>query len=254
MISVPLVSYVLRAALRDRVVLSAIVLSIVMVSLSLFVGDAAIVEKVQFVMVYASGGLRLLAVAAAVLFTAFYIQRSFAQRDIEYLLSRPLSRETFILSHVVALFVLTAVLAVICGLSLLVLSGGQSAAFVGIWTLSLFFEVFLTSLVAFFFGMVLESATVSTLMTLAFYVLARMVGQLLGIMQENVPTWGRAILEPVMKMISMLMPRFDLMTQSSWLVYGPQGAEGVLFLLSQSLAFGFLVIIAAVIDLKRRQF
>lgn len=254
MLNLPLIRYVLHAALRDRVVLSALVLAIVMVSLSLFIGDAAIVEKVQFVMVYASGGLRLLAVAAEVLFTTFYIQRSFAQRDIEYLLSRPLSRESFILSHVAALLFLSAVLSLICGLALFVLSGGQFLTFISLWTLSLFFEVFLTSLVAFFFGMVLESATVSTLMTVAFYVLARMVGQLLGIMQENVPTWGRAILEPVMKMISMLMPRFDLMTQSSWLIYGPQGAEGVLFLLSQSLAFGFLVIIAAVIDLKRRQF
>ncbi len=253
-LNIPLVFYVLKAAVKDRLVLACLALTVLTVSLSLFVGDAAIVEKSQFVVVYTAGGLRVLSVLAVVLFTAFYIQRSFAQRDVEYLLSRPLSRVSFLLSHAVALAVTSGALALLAGAAIAALSYQNLTWFHAIWTLSLFFEVMLMAYVALFFGMVLSSATLSTLAALGFYVLARMTGQLLGIVHENAISWGRQFLGPVTEGISMLIPRFDLMTQSSWLIYGPQGHEGFLFLFAQSGVFALLVLSAAVVDLVRRQF
>ncbi len=250
----PLVGYVLRAALKDRLILSCLTLTVVTVALSLFIGDAAIVERAQFALVYTAGGLRVLVVVAMVLFTAFYIQRSFAQRDVEYLLSRPLSRVQFLLSHAVALAIVSVVLAIVAGGAVATVAGFQNAAPLALWTLSLFCEVMMMGFVALFFGMVLTSATTSTLAALGFYVLARMTGQILGIVNENGVTWGGWLLEPLTKLISILIPRFDLMTQSSWLVYGPQGAEGVLFLVAQTGVFSLLVLAAAVVDLVRRQF
>lgn len=253
-LNVPLILYVLRAAIKDRLVLACLALTVLTVSLSLFVGDAAIVEKTQFVVVYTAGGLRVLSVLAMVLFTAFYIQRSFAQRDVEYLLSRPLSRVSFLLSHAVALAITAAALSALAGAAIAILSYTNLSFDHLTWTLSLFFEVMLMGFVALFFGMVLSSAMLSTLAAFAFYALARMTGQLLGIVHENAIIWGAKFLGPITEVISMLIPRFDLMTQSSWLIYGPQGHEGYLFLFAQSGVFSLLVLSAAVFDLVRREF
>jgi ABC-type transport system involved in multi-copper enzyme maturation permease subunit len=253
-INLPLVGYVLRAAIKDRLILAALALTVLTVSLSLFVGDAAIVEKQQFVLVYAAGSLRALTILTIVLFTAFFIQRSFAQRDVEYLLSRPLTRIQFLLSHAVGSVVIAALLAGVATLALGVLTLHELQPYFLLWGFSLFCEIVLMGLVALFFGMVLTSATTSILSALAFYILARMTGQLLGIVQENGVSWGGEILVPVTKLISLIMPRFDLMTQSSWLIYGPQGIEGILFILAQSSVFALLVVSAAAVDLVRRQF
>ncbi len=148
----------------------------------------------------------------------------------------------------------SAALAVLAGGAIAALAYHDLSWFHGIWTVSLFFDVMLMAFVALFFGMVLSSATLSTLAALGFYVLARMTGQLLGIIHEHAVTWGGRILGPITEVISMITPRFDLMTQSSWLIYGPQGHEGFLFLFAQTGVFALLVLSAAVVDLVRRQF
>ena len=71
LISFPLVGYVLKAAIRDRLFLSLIVLVLVGVSLSIFLGGAAIVESNRFSLVFAASGLRLAGVMGLVLFIVF---------------------------------------------------------------------------------------------------------------------------------------------------------------------------------------
>lgn len=255
MFSLPLVRYVLLAAARDRLIATCVVLTILGVSLSLFVGGAAIVEKQQFVTVFAAGGLRFLSVIAIALFVAFYMQRSFAQRDVEYLLTRPLTRASFIISHAVAIAVVAFILAALSTLAVAVVSWGAiTPAHILLWGASLCAEGLMIGLVALFFAMVLPSATVTALFTFAFYLLARMVGQLLGIIDTHSALWGGDTLGVATKIISTLIPRFDLMTQTSWLVYAPQASEGLLFILAQTLVFSFLVLMASIIDLVRRQF
>lgn len=254
MLSWPLVRYVLLAAVRDRLILSAFALMLVIVALSQFVGGAAVVEKEVFVAVYAAGALRLLCAVAIILFTTFFVERSFERRDVEFFLSCPLSRTGYILSHVVALIVVAGVLTVLAGVALMAASSTVFNPNYLIWLASLFAELAMTGLVALFFAMVLPSAIASTLMVLAFYVLARMMGQLLGIVSAGVAFWGTQILDPVIRAIAVVVPRFDLMTQTSWLVYGPQGNEGFLMIAAQAGAFMLLVIVAALVDLTRRQF
>jgi hypothetical protein len=52
----------------------------------------------------------------------------------------------------------------------------------------------------------------------------------------------------------MLMPRLDLMTQTSWLIYGPGDVIDYAFIVMQALVFIALVLIASIIDLVRREF
>ncbi|MCB9988874.1 MAG: hypothetical protein H6868_06015 [Rhodospirillales bacterium] len=250
LISLPLVGYVLKAAVRDRLFLSLVVLVVIGTSLSIFLGSAAIVEADRFALVFAASGLRLAGVVGLVLFVVFYLRRSFDHKDVEYLLSRSVSRTAFLLSHALALSVLALFMTVlVCGGVFAVAPHLVATGYV-LWSLSLLVEFIIMAFAALFFAMVLSSPTTAALATLALYVLARIIGQILGIIDEynNLP-----IMERTMEVISMVVPRLDLLAQSSWLVYGDATLSPV-FVMAQGLFYGGLLIAAALFDLKRRQF
>jgi hypothetical protein len=122
--------------------------------------------------------------------------------------------------------------------------------------------------------MVLSSAAGSALAALGFYALSRMVGVLLGIMDLPPANWVFAVLGSVMKLISILIPRLDMMGQTTWLVYGAGGAGGIKFMQDagayasavvghlglagfiglQGIVFVGLLLAAASYDFMRKQF
>ena len=71
-----LVLYVLKAAVRDRLVAALFLAMLVAVSLSLFMGSAAVSEKGNFAIVFAGAGLRLAGIFGLVLFAVFFIRRA----------------------------------------------------------------------------------------------------------------------------------------------------------------------------------
>ncbi len=249
-----LVRYVLKAAFRDRILISVLLLVVLGTSVSVFMGSSAVLEKSQFALVYTSGGLRFLSVLGLVLFIVFHVRRSFDTKDVEYLLSRPISRTSFLFSHVMAF----SILAVFIGLATFaaVLVVAPKAVGYGhlLWGASLLVELVVMANAALFFSLVLPSAATGALATFSFYALARMIGQLLGISQSGIVLPGDKFLVFIMKLISLLIPRLDLMGQSSWLVYPPDDSVGLVFILVQGILFSFMIVCAALIDLVRRQF
>lgn len=256
MISAALVRYVLTAAIRDRLLLSILAVVGLGVCLSLFSASSALIEQNQFAVVYMASGLRILGLAGLMLFAVFFIRRLFDSRDIEYLLSRPISRISLILSMASALSILAvgagALLTLI--VSLFAHKIGQVSGLL-LWMSGVTAEFVLIVNVALFFAMVLSSPVTAGMAVMGFYVLGRMIGQLLGIAQ-NPPVFfpGYELINGLMKLVSMLIPRLDLMTQTSWLIYGAGTVEDYGFIILQTLVFVVLVLTAALIDLVRRQF
>lgn len=249
-----LVFYTLKSALRDRLIFALALFLVVGSSLSVFFGTATAIEQQEFTMVFASGGLRIAAVLALVLFVAFYIRRSIDSKDMEFILSRPVSRVSYLLSTALALLILSLCLSSAVAICLLLLTWNVvDPSMVGLWSVSLFVELGLVSFVAFFFAMVLSSASAVSMASFAFYILARLIGQILGIIDVGE---GNIVLSRIMEMISMIVPRFDLMGQTSWLVYGLEESSpiGLVYILVHGAAFGILVLMATLIDLTRKQF
>jgi hypothetical protein len=98
---------------------------------------------------------------------------------------------------------------------------------------------------------------------------------LIGIAQQAPENIVYAILNNVMNLVSVLVPRLDIMAQTSWLVYGFDGAGGTLqlardagafahkiidvlgasgFIAVQGVLFIGLLIAAAAFDFLRREF
>lgn len=250
----PLVQYVLTAAVRDRLILSFVVLIALGISLSLFMGGAAIVEKRQFVLTFAGGGLRLVGIMGLVLFVVFHVRRSFEHKDVEFLLSRPIGRVQFLLSFaaafsLLAVFMGLAVTGGVASLSSEFFSRGQM-----LWGTSMIMEFVIMVNVALFFSMWISSAAIAAMVTFGFYVLARMMGQILGILDHGTAGVTWEALDVVMQAISVVTPRLDLMGQTSWLLYGVGDGNDFAFVIMQGTVFTILVLSAALIDLVRRQF
>ena len=254
MMSAALIQYVLKAAIRDKLIIAMLVLIVLTTSMSIFMASSAITEQDQFLAVYASGSLRILAVLGLVVFTAFFVRRSFDAKDVEFLLSRPISRIQFVLSYACAFSILAIILSIACGLALFLMSPDLfSHAFV-IWCVSLMVETVIMVNVTFAFAMILSSAATIVLAVLAFYVLARMMGQILGIMEAELIGPIMEGVEIMMNMVSSVTPRLDLMGQTSWLVYGLGPDVNLPFIMIQGAIFLALILLVALLDLIMRQF
>jgi hypothetical protein len=272
MLSPPLVRYVLTAAVRDRLMLTLVLMVACGTGLAIFLGSTAIIEGGQFSVVFAAGGLRFLGVASVVLFTSFHIRRAFEHKEVEFLLSRPISRPVFLLSHAAAFMLLAAAAALLVALPLTL--GGTNTGGLAAWTLSLVVEYAVMAVTAMFFAMAIPSAAGAALATLGFYTLARLIGTLLGIMTHPPENALFGVLAQVMQVISVVVPRLDLMGQTSWLIYGVAGSGGIAlqngagaasrfmatrvglpcFLVLQGAVFISLLLAAANFDFRRRRF
>ncbi len=250
----PLVKYVLTAALRDRLFLSLIVLLVLGASLSVFMGSAAVVGQDRFTLVFAGGGLRLASVLGLVLFVVFHVRRSFETKDVEFLLSRPVGRVRFLLSFAAAFSLLAVLMGVAIGLVLYVLGPHLFGQGHILWIVSMIVENIIMVNTALFFSMIISSSASAAMVTLAFYVLARMMGQILGIIDTGMRIFDAGPLPYIMQVISAVMPRLDLMAQTSWLLYGPGEQVGFIYIVGQGIVFSILILLAALIDLVHRQF
>lgn len=273
MLSLPLVRYVLTAARRDRLMLTLALMVACGTGLAVFLGSTAVIEEGQFSLVFASGGLRFLGVAGVVLFCCFHIRRAFEHKEVEFLLSRPISRASFLLSHAAAFMLLAAGTALLVALPV-ALAGAVDKGGLAAWALSLGVEYAIMAVLSLFFAMVIPSAAGAALSVFGFYVLARLIGTLLGIAERTADNAFLAVLGKVMEVISVVVPRLDLMGQTSWLVYGVAGSGGLSlrqgaggaahalaghlgipgFLLLQGAVFIALLLAAAHFDFRRRRF
>lgn len=250
----PLFRYIMMAALRDRLILSIVGLMLVVVSLSIFFGATVITEQDQFVRTFAAFGVRLFGVVALVLFVVTYVRRSFEGRDVDYLLSRPIGRIRFILTHAAGFSFLAILAAVFLGGVVAFLQMYNINAGLLSWWLSIGLEFVIMANVAMFFAFVMTSQTVCLIMVFAFYLLSRLIGEILGILQKGGQTGVMGLLSKIMEMISIFVPRLDLMGQTKWLLYGVPETLSLPFIMGQGIVFLLVIIGATVLDMHRRQF
>ncbi len=273
MVSRPLIGFILTAALRDKLVLTLMLMIMLGAGMSVFLGSSGMTEQESFAVVFGAGGLRFLGVLGIVLFVCFYMRRAFETKEVEFMLSRPVSRMTFLFSHAAAFMLIALAVAAAVGAAVFFLGKPNTQGFV-VWFLSIGIENVIMAVTALFFSMVLSSAAGAALATLGFYVLCRLIGMLLGIAAQPPDNIVFALLNNLMDVISIIVPRLDIMGQTSWLVYGVDGAGGVAlgekasayavalvenlgvggFILAQGVVFIALLIAAAAFDFVRREF
>ncbi len=258
MLASSLVRFVIKAAIRDRLMIMMVVMIGLIVAVSNFLGSSAITEQQNFSQVFASGGLRLMGVIGMCVFIAFQVRRSFDNKEVEYFLSAPVKRSQYVFSMAFGFSLLATALAVFIAAATGFMSPHLDGGF-ALWSVSYWIELLIVSNLALFFAVILRSPAVTVMSSLGFYALARLIGTVLGIIHGGgTDGFIMQALAKIMTGISMVVPRLDLMAQTSWLVYGTDmtshDAVGYGFLLAQMVIFVGLTLCAALFDFQRKEF
>src|SRR5262249_28451683 len=135
----------------------------------------------------------------------------------------------FLFSHAAA-FMILALLVTAAVVAVVFFLGRPNPAGLVAWGFSIGIENMIMAVTALFFSIVLSSASRSAPATLGLYVLSRLVGTLLGIAALPPDKTLYAVLNNMMDIISIVVPRLDMMGQTSWLVYGVEGSGGIGYL------------------------
>jgi ABC-type transport system involved in multi-copper enzyme maturation permease subunit len=249
--------YIVLTAVRDRLMVGLSLALLGAVVIAAFLGESTFMEERQTALTFAGFSTRLILIAGLILFVCFNVQRSFENREVDLMLSRPVSRTQYVLItwagfSGVALFM--ALIAVI----LLPIAGMPPGGALGLWAASLLLEALIVVAVALFFSLSLRSAVASAMASFGFYLVARMEGFLLGVVQAD---WNAtasqalgSVISKTIYVVGLVMPRLDLFGQTWWLSYGDTQGDALMTVLAQAAVYLPLLLGAAVFDFRRRRF
>lgn len=249
--------YVLLTAIRDRFPVAIIIALVAVTAVCALIATSTLTEGMQTGLAYAGEFYRGVLVLGLVTFISFHVRALHETREIEAILSRPISRAAFVVAYYAAFAVLAMVLSLVTAPLMM---SALSARGLGLaeWAGSMVLESWIVAALALFCAMALNSATASVMVSLGFYLLGRTAQFFLAIAisgygassDEGVNVGSQG----VMIVIATIMPRFDLFGQSRWLVYGPGGGWGLSVLLLQTAIYVPLLLLATTRDLQVRRF
>lgn len=250
------IRYVLLTATRDRLFIALLIGIAAAAYISSVLGSTAMLETEQMTLSFTAAAARVIIMVGVIVFIGFHMRNAFDAREIDVLLSRPISRTTLVLSYWVG-FAAVATCLVLPTVILIAVMGTLNQTGFWVWSVSLLLESWLVVSVALFASLTIRSGVGTVLASLAIYVLSRMMGFFLmtttttSIFKDHTINLGTQWL---MKGIALVVPRLDFYAKSNWLIYGAKSYEEVSLFLLQSAIFIPLLVIAAVIDFKRKQF
>lgn len=250
---------VIQSAKRDRVLLSAFLLTILSTAIGIFLGSNALVEQSESKIVYTAGLSRTLLMLSYSTFICLFVRRMFDTKEIYVFLSKPISRVKLLLqlfeSFKIILFVMSLPLFLIITLGL-----GVSFKSGLLWALTLFLEGVIVMSIAVTVSLILNSTLASISSSILFYFISRAIGEFVAYTDIFVVTNAgfRVILDTlittIIKVSSIILPRLDLFAKSKWLIYNSITTADVFTCFVQAVVFSVMMFFVAVYDFKRKEF
>ncbi len=250
------IRYILLTAIRDWLFLALFLGVIGAASISATLGGTALLEPAQMILTFSAASSRVILMVGLIVFVCFHIRHAFDSREIDVLLSRPISRANLVVSFWLG-FILVASLLVIPTVGVIYWIGILNGKGFAAWAVSLLMESYLVITIAMFAALTLRSAVFSVMGSLAIYTMSRMIGFFVattdsGMLFSN--TIINTIVRGSMDVISVVIPRLDFFAKSHWLIYGLKSTQDVVLFVQQGVIFIPLLLAAAIIDFRRKQF
>lgn len=253
----PTLRYILLTAVRDWLFIALFAVMFFAIVIATFLGGTALVEQEQMVISYIAGSTRVILQIGLVVFVCFHVRRAFENREVEVILSRPISRAGFVISYWFGFAMLSALLVLPLGVYLAL--SLNEINFYGLlnWSVSLLLESVLVIAFSLSAALILRSAVTAVLGTFCFYVISRLMGFMIFMIdkpylfdQEGFKFYTSMALY----FFSMAIPRLDLYTETNWLIYGLADDITDWVFLPQTLIFAPLLLAMAIVDFRRKQF
>lgn len=248
------IRYILITALRDWLFVGLLISVLVATGISATLGNTAFLEETEMTLAFVSGSSRLIVMIGLIVFVCFHIRHAFDSKEIDVILSRPISRSSLMLAYwlgfsFVGLLLALPVIAIIGVIGVPKISG------LIVWASSLVLESSLVVALALFSAFTLRSAVTSVIACMGFYVLSRMMVFFVMTAQSTMMAGLKWIpLKYTLVGISTIVPRLDFFTKSEWLVAGVANNQDWIIFVIQAVIFIPLLLLAALIDFRRKQF
>jgi ABC-type transport system involved in multi-copper enzyme maturation permease subunit len=250
-----ILKYILLSGARDRLYLGIFITLAASFSLSIFLGSTSLIEQQQATAAYIAGSSRAILAIGFVLFVCLSVNRAFENKEVEFIISKSISREQFILGYLLGFFIAAFLIFLPLNLAIFLVVKPNILGLL-IWSISLLFELTILISFALLASLILKNSFSAIMAAFAFYIISRLMG--VFVLAINLPQdlsqvksqfFGTAL-----KFLSAIFPRLDLFTQSSWLAYGVSDFGSLKIILVQSLIYIPLMIFMAFHDFKKRQF
>jgi ABC-type transport system involved in multi-copper enzyme maturation permease subunit len=217
-----------------------------------FVGALAITETSQLQAVLVGAGMRLFAVCMVSLFVITSVVREANDKGFDLILSLPIPRHAYFFGKYLGFLLLAFVIAAATCLLLLLYSEPGAVL---LWLASLQCELAIVIALALLCLFTFSNVTVSFMIVLAFYVLARAMHsiQLISASQILESTdLSQKFMNLLLDGIAFVLPDLHEFTRSDWLAYGgaPESLPGIF---AQTIVFVTLLSAAAIFDLYRKE-
>lgn len=250
------IRYILITAVRDRLFIGLLMGMIVAALISRAMGYTAMLEPEQMTLTFTAASARMILAIGLIVFVCFHVRHAFESKEIDVLLSRPISRGNLVASYWLG-FAFIALLLVAPAIMIILISGILNEMGFVLWSASLLLEMWLVVAISLFASFTFSSAVSSVLASMGFYVLSRMVGFFTATAENGVLFRDQSLnatLEYVIDFVSLFIPRLDFFGKSTWLVYGAEQAPETYYFAAQAGIFIPLLIAFTIIDFKRKQF
>lgn len=249
-----IVLHTLRAARRDRLFLGAMMSLIVTSAIAFFMGSTALVEQLEMKVVYTSTIGRIVTIIGMMIFICFHLKSMFDNREIDMIVSRPISRPQVVRGLFLGFVLLSLPMTLVLVMVLLPFAQKVGLFF---WAMSVLLECWVVVAFSMFFALLIRGTVFSLLMSIMTYTIARVIGSFIAYISfaHNIKEIHvfQSLAEFLIKLLSILLPRLDLCGKSSWLIYGVQSdARMLLYGMAQSLIFTFLILLATIYDFRKK--
>ncbi|MBN8828159.1 MAG: hypothetical protein J0H68_05580 [Sphingobacteriia bacterium] len=245
--------------IRDKFILGLIALLLISFCISIFFGSTALAEQREMIIAYIAGSSRIIIVFGIIIFITTHIHKIHLQKEIDFFLSKPISRNNFVLAYLLGSIILAGLFTA-CAAILLYFFKINTMGYI-IWLLSLFFEVCICSFCAFICGILFKSHIISVLACTTFYIASRMMG-LFSILNtkyqyslsnlDHLIPW---LSQKLIYLASCIIPRLDLFAESKWLIYEHSLKDFHLnIILPQTIIYFLLITFVAFHDIKKKDF
>ena len=248
------IRYILLTAMRDWLFWVLLVGVLSAASIAGLLGSTAFLETQEMTITYAAGSSRVMLMLGLIVFVCFHIRNAFETKEIDVILSRPISRATLVVAYWLG-FMLVAVILMLPIIVVIGLIGAPSMSGFVMWSISLIMEAGIVVSLALFSAFALRSAVTSVLGCMGLYVVSRMM--VFFVMTAENPMfnnlqyiWLRFLLQG----ISSIVPRLDFFGKTEWLVYGLKTSTDWQVFGLQAAIFVPLLIVASILDFRRKQF
>ncbi len=249
------IKYVFLTAIRDRLFFAIFGLGIVSFLISCFFGAGTVTEIQETRLAFAAGSLRVTLALGLIVFVCFHIRRIFESRELDVILTKPMSRLTFIMSYLSGLVFVAFLLAAFACLLIMLLGRFQQPQPALLWGFSLFLEGMIVLSFALCVSLIVKSAVLSVLGSISFYLIARMMGFFMFMVHNPTMQGGaKGLGTKFIKVVSVIVPRLDQFALSEWLVYGVDYKAALTLIVLQAFVYIPFLVSVGYFDFRRKQF